>query len=347
MTDRRDFLKHGSLAAAAIWTGACGGSTSATVPRARAGAARSHDACQPDARIPARELMARALDAARDAGAGYADVRIGRYRQELRRHARAADRQRRRHRLDRRAACARSSTARGDSARRATLTTDGVVAAAREAVAIAKANRIARDRPVELAPHRRAPDVTLEERVRRSTRGRSRSSRRPTCCSRANAEAHEGAEREVRLQRHVLREGGAQLREHRRLGHRADDHSQLACRCRSPRSRPTSPTSRIAASVVQPAGRGYEYVLAQDLVGNAREVGRGGGAEAHAPSRSRSAATTSCSHPIAPLAHDPRVDRPPHGARSRAGLRGELRRHELHRAAREDARQAQVRPASS
>ena len=32
------------------------------------------------------------------------------------------------------------------------LTKDGVAGAAREAVAVAKANRVARDRPVELAP---------------------------------------------------------------------------------------------------------------------------------------------------------------------------------------------------
>ena len=61
------------------------------------------------------------------------------------------------------------------------------------------------------------------------------------------------------------------------------------------------------------------------------EAGRG------RPLRSRAAS-------VAPLAHDPRVDRASDGARSRDGLRGELRRHELRRAARESARQAQVRP---
>ncbi|CAA9343985.1 MAG: TldD family protein, Actinobacterial subgroup, partial [uncultured Gemmatimonadaceae bacterium] len=47
--------------------------------------------------------------------------------------------------------------------------------------------------------------------------------------------------------------------------------------------------------------------------------------------------------PAQPLAHHPRVDRPPHGARPRARLRGQLRRHQLRRAPREGARQAQVR----
>ena len=46
----------------------------------------------------------------------------------------------------------------------------------------------------------------------------------------------------------------------------------------------------------------------------------------------------------ASLAHDPRVDRASHRARSRDGLRGQLRRHELRLAAGEDARPVQVRP---
>ena len=46
---------------------------------------------------------------------------------------------------------------------------------------------------------------------------------------------------------------------------------------------------------------------------------------------------------VAPLAHDPRIGRASDRARSRDGLRGELRRHELRRAAGEGARHAQVR----
>ena len=41
-------------------------------------------------------------------------------------------------------------------------------------------------------------------------------------------------------------------------------------------------------------GRGWEYVLERDLVGNAPQVGRGGGAEAHRQAGRRRAATTSC-----------------------------------------------------
>ena len=79
MTDRRDFLKHGSLAAAALWTGACASGAPATVPAPSPTQTSTPTPPRTDD-IPARELMMRALDAARDAGAGYADVRIGRYR---------------------------------------------------------------------------------------------------------------------------------------------------------------------------------------------------------------------------------------------------------------------------
>ena len=95
-------------------------------------------------------------------------------------------------------------------------------------------------------------------------------------------------------------------------------------------------------NVVAPAGRGYEYVARARSRRQRGQVGRGGGAEAQGeagrgrPLRSRAAS-------VASLAHDSRVDRASDGARSRDGLRGELRRHELRRAAGEVPRQVQVR----
>ena len=93
----------------------------------------------------------RALDAARDAGAGYADVRVGRYRNNFivtreQQIINVVD-------TDSLGCGVRALVdgTWGFGATR-TLTPDGVAAAAREAVAIAKASRIARDRPVELAP---------------------------------------------------------------------------------------------------------------------------------------------------------------------------------------------------
>ena len=60
------------------------------------------------------------------------------------------------------------------------------------------------------------------------------------------------------------------------------------------RRRPTSPTSQAAERRCSPMGRGCEYVLDADLVGNAAQVGRGGGARSSPRSRSTSGATTSC-----------------------------------------------------
>src|SRR5688500_3384082 len=151
MTDRRDFLKHGSLAAAALWTGAC---ASGAPPIARAPAPAQTPPTTPpaDLKIPARELMMRALDAARDAGADYADVRIGRYRNNFivtreQQIINVVD-------TDSIGCGVRALVdgTWGFGATR-TLTADAVAAAAREAVAIAKASRIARDRPVRSEEH--------------------------------------------------------------------------------------------------------------------------------------------------------------------------------------------------
>src|SRR3954470_3076582 len=98
-----------------------------------------------------RDLMMAALDAAKSAGASYSHVRLGRYRQSFvftpEHHI--------------------VNTVDTDSigvgvralvdgtwgfGATETLTADGVAAAAREAVAIAKANRSARDQPVQLTP---------------------------------------------------------------------------------------------------------------------------------------------------------------------------------------------------
>jgi TldD protein len=80
MTDRRDFLKKSAqvaavLAAANAWK-ATGG-----VASAFASAPTRPLEEIPDSTI--RELMAEALNAAKSAGAGYSDVRIGRQRQNF------------------------------------------------------------------------------------------------------------------------------------------------------------------------------------------------------------------------------------------------------------------------
>ena len=71
---------------------------------------------------------------------------------------------------------------------------------------------------------------------------------------------------------------------------------------------------------------GYEVVTRADFVGNARRIGE---EVVEPPQGTFGVAGQEGPRPPpdAPLAHDPRVDRPLDGARSRARLRGELRGH--------------------
>ncbi len=148
MTDRREFLKKSAQVAAAV---AAANAWKATGGVATAFASTSTPALDevPDSTI--KELMAAALTAAKSAGAGYADVRIGRQRQNFvftreQQITNVVD-------TDSMGCGVRALVdgTWGFAATR-TLTNDGVAAAAKEAVSIAKANRVARDRPVVLAP---------------------------------------------------------------------------------------------------------------------------------------------------------------------------------------------------
>ena len=106
-----------------------------------------------------RDLMLTAIDAAKSAGASYSDVRLGRYRQSFvftreQQIVNTVD-------TDSIGAGVRALVdgTWGFGATE-TLTRDGMAAAAREAVAIAKANRIARDQPVQLTPVESYPNAT-------------------------------------------------------------------------------------------------------------------------------------------------------------------------------------------
>ena len=70
-TNRRDFLKTGAVAAAAL-----------AAPRMLSAAGSPSLLSPPPGEAFADDLIAEALNAARDAGASYADVRIGRYRRQ-------------------------------------------------------------------------------------------------------------------------------------------------------------------------------------------------------------------------------------------------------------------------
>src|SRR4051812_1228204 len=148
MTDRREFLKQGAVLAA----GAAASSAWAQRAAALGGPRPEHDL--PDATI--RELMMEALNAAKVAGAGWADVRIARQRQNF-----VFTREQQIQNVVDTDSLGCGVRALVDGtwgfAATPTMTKEGVAAAAKEAVAIAKAHRVARDRAITLTP---APAVT-------------------------------------------------------------------------------------------------------------------------------------------------------------------------------------------
>ena len=139
---RRDFLKTTSAAAAALSVGAA-------VPRAAAGLSTRQYAAVGDPTI--RALALRAVDAARSAGADYADVRISNQRNQS-----INTRERRVQALSDNDSMgfgvrALVGGAWGFAASR-DLTPESVARVAQQAVAQARANRAALVRPVTLAP---------------------------------------------------------------------------------------------------------------------------------------------------------------------------------------------------
>ncbi len=145
---RRDFLKTGAAAAAVL---AGPRILSAAEPNGVLTALSEPLITAPTAEPYVLELAAEALGAAKDAGASYADVRIGRYRRQSvntreRQITGVSDTES--YGLGVRALVNGSWGFAATSA----MTTEGVVKAAREAARIAKAAKAAQKRPVELAP---------------------------------------------------------------------------------------------------------------------------------------------------------------------------------------------------
>jgi len=255
---RRDFIKQSGLAAAGI------ASARLVLPVHGAPVLGASSVAEMPAADTVRELMMAALSTAKSAGASYSDVRIGRYRTSS-----VATRERR-----------ITRTADTDSigagvrvlvdgtwgfAASNLMTKDGVAAAAREAVAIAKANRIGRDRPVQLAPTETYADVTwksaytidpftipLEERA--------------DLLLRANAAAM--AVKGVSF----VTSGLSFVKEERNFASSEGSViSQTVVRSSVPwQATAVAPGDfQTRGNVVTPAAGGWEYVLAQDIVGNA------------------------------------------------------------------------------
>jgi TldD protein len=266
MTDRRDFLKKSAQVAAAV---AAANAWKATGGVASAFASVSSPPLEeiPDATI--KELMMTGLTAAKAAGAGYADVRIGRQRQNFV----FTREQQIQNVVDTDSmGCGIRALVDGTWGFAATrmLTKDDVSAAAKEAVSIAKANRAARDKPVVLTPaapsvgtwksaYTKDPwDVSVEEKA--------------ALLLKANSEALK-----VKGVKYIF-SGLFFVKEER---HYANSEGSLTQQT-AVRSWPLMQITAINAdqsdfqnrtNIAAPMGRGWEYVLERDLPGHAQQWG--------------------------------------------------------------------------
>src|SRR3954467_3123194 len=148
MTDRRDFLKTTGATAAAV----------AAASLARPDRARAQ---QPAMDAATKDLLMAAINAAKLAGASFADARIARQRQNFI----FTREQQIQNVVDTDSiGCGVRVLVDGTWGFAATrrLTRDGVAGAAREAAAIARANRQARDRAVELLPAAGFPNASWQ-----------------------------------------------------------------------------------------------------------------------------------------------------------------------------------------
>ena len=257
---RRDFIKQSGMAAAAI------AATSALSPsKSFAGLIRSTEVeLPPDDTV--RALMMTAINTAKSAGASYSDVRIGRYRDSIvftreQQIVQTAD-------VDNVGAGVRALVdgTWGFGASK-NLTTDGVAAAAREAAAIAKANRIARDQPVQLTPVQSYPNATWTSSFKIDP-FTIPIEQRADLLLKANAEALK-----VKGVKFV-NSGLLFVKEDRNFASTEGSViSQTIVRVAVPFTitavAPDNSDFQTRSNVVAPAGRGWEYVLEQDLVGNA------------------------------------------------------------------------------
>ena len=267
MTTRRDFIRKGGVAFGAF---AALNRIPGLPPGFAHGAGTfSHQLRDIPTTDEVKALMADALNAAKSAGASYSDVRIGRYQNNFvitreKQIVQVVD-------TDSMGAGVRALVdgTWGFAATRV-LTSDAVAAAAREAVAIAKANRIAQDRPVVLAPtpvvqatwnngFTRDPwDVPVEEKA--------------DLLIRANTEAMKA--KNVRFVSSVM----YFVKEHRYFASSEGSVTdQTVVRSWVPMQITAISADQTdfqnRSNTVQPMGRGYEYVLEADIVNNGRKWG--------------------------------------------------------------------------
>ena len=217
-----------------------------------------------------RDLMMDALNAAKMAGADYADVRIGRYRAnfvQTREHqiVTVAD-------TDSMGAGVRALVdgTWGFGATR-TLTKDGIANAAKKAVAVAKATRLGRDRAVELAPATSNKDVAWKNAFTIDP-WTIPVEQKADLLLKANAEA-------MKAQNVKYVFSAMFFRKEERNYANSDGSviTQTIVDSWVPMQitavAPDASDFQNRGAVSPPMGRGYEYVLAQDIVGNATKWG--------------------------------------------------------------------------
>ena len=262
MTDRREFLRTTGAAAAAL--------AIASAPR-RAGAAPAYDDLDRFRSGASKELLLDAINAAKMAGASYADCRIARFQQNFvvtreQQIINVVDTDT--------LGCGVRALVDGCWGFAATrdLTRAAVTGAAGEAVAIAKANRIARDRAVTLAPTQAFPNATWKSDFRTDP-FEVPLEQKVDLLLKANAEALKVPGVKfvnsilffVKQERQFASTEGSVI-----------DQTLV-------RSWPLFSATAVApdfsdfqtrqAAEAAPMGRGFEYVLQCDLVGNARKWG--------------------------------------------------------------------------
>ncbi|MBC7894170.1 MAG: TldD/PmbA family protein [Cytophagaceae bacterium] len=259
MTSRRTFLKTGT---AAVGVAVIGPRLLPAAPTQPLPPALYTDAAT-------RELMMEALDAAKRAGASWADVRISRNRSNSiqTREAQVTDV------VDSETmGCGVRVLVNGCWGFAATeaLTKGGVGMAAQEAVAIAKANRVAQDRRVTLAPAPAQKDVTwrsaytidpftvpVEDKANLLLRANAEALKAP------NVRFVSSGLSFVKEERNYANTDGSVI---------TQDYVRswvtLACTAVG-----NGDFATRGPEVVQPAGRGWEYVLEADIVTNARTWG--------------------------------------------------------------------------
>ena len=266
MSRRRDFLRTSGLALGAI-------ALEGTLRPLGASLARAGFAAAPAA-IPTedqiRELLASAVSAARAAGAAFADARISR---QLQNFVQTREQQIINVVDTDSIGCGVRALVDGvwGFAATRTLTTDAVAGAAREAVAIAKANRAARGQPVELLPVPAHGNVTWKSAYEIDP-WTIPIEQKADLLLKANAEALKASN--VRFvfsammfrkdERHYANTDGSTI-------------SQTVIQSWVPMQftavAPDQSDFQNRGNVVPPMARGYEYVLAQDIVGKARQWG--------------------------------------------------------------------------